>query len=125
MLRDHDAIATVAVKDLGRAMEFYGSMLGLRAESSDQPDVLTYRCGGTQLFVYKSEFAGTNQATCVTWNVGSHVEEIVRDLKAKGIDFEHYDMPGIQLRGDVHVGGDMKVAWFKDPEGNILAVVGS
>ena len=43
-------------------------------------------------------------------------------LKAKGVKFEHYDLPGMKREGDVHVGGDMKVAWFKDPDGNTLSV---
>jgi hypothetical protein len=47
----------------------------------------------------------------------------VRDLKAKGITFEHYDMPDMKREGDVHIGGDMKVAWVKDPDGNILNIV--
>jgi hypothetical protein len=59
----------------------------------------------------------------VTWEVGEHVEGVVRDLKAKGIAFEHYDLPGMKREGDIHIGGDMKVAWFKDPDGNILNVV--
>ncbi|HMI92975.1 MAG TPA: hypothetical protein VK509_16495, partial [Polyangiales bacterium] len=70
-----------------------------------------------------SEFAGTNKATNVTWTVGDDVEGTVRQLKEKGVRFEHYDMPGMTLMGDVHVAGDMKVAWFKDPDGNILNVM--
>ena len=58
-----------------------------------------------------------------TVGVGEHVEGVVRDLKAKGITFEHYDMPGMKREGDIYIGGDMKVAWFKDPDGNILNVV--
>jgi hypothetical protein len=48
---------------------------------------------------------------------------VVRALKAKGVTFEHYDMPGMKLEGDIHIGGDMKIAWFKDPDGNILSIV--
>jgi hypothetical protein len=73
--------------------------------------------------VYRSKYAGTNQATAVTWVVGDEVENVVRALKAKGVKFEHYDMPGMKRTGDIHIGGEMKVAWFKDPDGNILNVV--
>jgi len=51
------------------------------------------------------------------------VEGTVRELKAKGVKFEHYDMPDMKLADDVHVSGDMKVAWFKDPDGNILNII--
>ena len=55
--------------------------------------------------------------------VGDDVEGVVRALKAKGVSFEHYDMPNMKRQGDIHVAGNMKVAWFKDPDGNILNVV--
>jgi hypothetical protein len=72
--------------------------------------------------VYRSRFAGTNKATALTWTVDD-VEDVVRTLKGKGVKFEHYDMPGMKHDGDVHVAGELKVAWFKDPDGNILSVV--
>jgi hypothetical protein len=59
----------------------------------------------------------------VTWLVGDDVESVVRALTAKGVTFEHYDMPDMTREGDIHVSGDMKVAWFKDPDGNILNIV--
>ncbi len=55
--------------------------------------------------------------------VGDDVEGVVRTLKAKGVRFEHYDMPNVRREGDIHVAGDLKVAWFKDPDGNILNIV--
>jgi hypothetical protein len=75
------------------------------------------------LFVYESQYAGTNQATAVTWVVGNNVDEEVKTLRAKGVAFEHYDLPGTVREGDVHVAGDIRVAWFKDPDGNIHSVV--
>ena len=121
MLGDRDAIATVAVKDLEAAKGFYSGKLGLEENSAEEPEVLSYRSGGSSLLVYKSQYAGTNQATAVTWQVDD-VPELVRDLKAKGVEFEHYDMPDTRREGDVHLAGDLKLAWFKDPDGNILAV---
>lgn len=72
--------------------------------------------------VYRSQYAGTNKATSATWSVGNELETIVRALKGAGIKFEHYDMPGGRQEGDIHVFGDFKAAWFKDPDGNILHV---
>ena len=84
---------------------------------------MTYKTGASSLLVYHSQFAGTNKATAVTWNVGGRVDAIVNDLKAKGVTFERYDMPNTKHEGDVHVMGRMRTAWFKDPDGNIHALV--
>jgi hypothetical protein len=54
------------------------------------------------------------------WSVGEDLDDIVQALKRKGVTFEHYDMPGMTLEGDVHVAGDLRAAWFKDPDGNII-----
>lgn len=126
MLKNSDAIATVGVRDLAKAKEFYGNILGLELEpgGEDCPDVLTYRSGNSRIFVYKSDFAGTNQATGITWDVGKQIVEIVAALKAKGAKFEHYNFDGMRLEGDIHVGEQMKVVWLKDPDGNILSING-
>ena len=71
--------------------------------------------------VYRSDYAGTNKATAVSWAV-DNVEDEVKALRDKGVRFEHYDMPGLTRQGDVHVSDNMKMAWFKDPDGNILNV---
>jgi predicted enzyme related to lactoylglutathione lyase len=122
MLANKDAVATVAVKDLKAAKKFYGDTLGLKPTQVPEPEVLNYKSGNSTVLVYKSQFAGSNKATAVTWIVDD-VEGTVRDLKAKGISFEHYDFPGMTRKGDVHIAGKSKAAWFKDPDGNILAVV--
>ena len=123
MLGDSAAIATIAVKDVQRAKKFYEGMLGLKPIDSPQPDVVNYKTGRNKILVYKSQFAGTNKATVVTWELDD-VESVVGQLKSKGVNFEHYDMPGMKLKGDVHVAAGLKAAWFKDPDGNILALVG-
>ena len=117
-----EAIATLGVKDLGAARRFYEEKLGFEPEDVREDDVVTYTSGGSKVFVYKSDFAGTNKATAMTWVVAD-VDAIVRDLSGKGVPFEHYEMPGMKLEGDVHVAGEMRAAWFKDPDGNILAIV--
>jgi len=122
MLADKAALATVAVKDLKAAKKFYGDTLGLKLTPVPEPEVLNYRSGNSTVLVYKSQFAGSNKATSITWIVDD-VEGTVKDLKAKGIVFEHYDFPGMTRKGDVHIAGKSKAAWFKDPDGNILAVV--
>ena len=122
MLGNKDALANVAVKDLERARRFYEGTLGLTKVDEEDGEVLAFRSGNSTLLVYRSQHAGSNKATAVTWTVGPDVEGVVRELKAKGVKFEHYDMPGMRHEGDVHVAGDMKVAWFKDPDGNILNI---
>jgi len=123
MLNDTDAVANLAVKDLKTAKKFYEGTLGLEPIDAQGGEVIVYRSGRTTLNVYRSKEAGTNRATAVTWSVGDQVKPLVQELKAKGVKFEHYDMPGLTLDGDIHVGYGMQVAWFKDPDGNILNLV--
>jgi hypothetical protein len=86
-----------------------------------EPGMAMYRCGGAPLLVYQSQYAGTNQATSVTFGIGSGLEDIVQALKARGVQFLHYDdLPGTVREGDIHVGHGRRVAWCKDPDGNIL-----
>jgi catechol 2,3-dioxygenase-like lactoylglutathione lyase family enzyme len=125
MLRDTNAVATLAVRDLDVAAKFYEETLGLsRAgdEADEDEEALVFESGDTRINVYRSSFAGTNKATALTWAVDD-VDDIVETLKAKGVTFEHYDLPETKRQGDVHVSGDIKVAWFKDPDGNILSVM--
>lgn len=121
MLGNKDAIATVAVKDLKAARRFYEDQLGLKSTlAEDQEGVVTYKTGGSSLLVYTSQFAGTNKATSVTWSVGGDFDQIVESLRSKGVSFEHYDgLPEVTREGDIHRVGDLKLAWFKDPDGNI------
>jgi catechol 2,3-dioxygenase-like lactoylglutathione lyase family enzyme len=123
MLGNIDAAANVAVKDLKVARRFYADTLGLQQVDSEGDEVAVFQSGHSKLNVYRSKYAGTNKATAVTWAVGDRVDDVVRDLKAKGVAFEHYDMPGMQRQGDIHTDGNIKTAWFKDPDGNILNVI--
>jgi len=122
MLGDNDAMATIAVKNLTAARKFYEGKLGFKAVHTEGDQAVAFKSGNSQLLVYQSQFAGTNKATAATWMV-KDVEGLVKDLKAKGVAFEHYDFPGVTRKGDVHIAGARKNAWFKDPDGNILALV--
>jgi catechol-2,3-dioxygenase len=124
MLKDKDVTATLAVKDIDKARRFYQDVVGLTPLPATEPDVQPFKTGGSSILVYKSEFAGTNRATAATWELDDELDDTVKSLKAKGVTFEHYDMPGMTRKGDVHVAGDSKAAWFKDPDGNIIALVG-
>jgi catechol 2,3-dioxygenase-like lactoylglutathione lyase family enzyme len=122
ILSTKEVMATIAVKDIDVARQFYEGTLGLTLTASDMPCLLTFNNG--KVLVYQSLYAGTNQATSATWNVGDDIERIVDTLKSKGVVFEHYDMPDATRGGDIHVTGKMKAAWFKDPDGNILNLAG-
>ena len=121
MLNDKDAIATVAVKNLETAKKFYEGTLGF-TKVMENEEVLAFKTGKSTLFVYRSQYAGTNKATGVTF-VAAEVDDLVRKLKEQGVAFEHYDLPNMPRQGDVHVAGTMRAAWFKDPDGNILSLV--
>jgi len=124
MLANETAVATLAVTDLARAKQFYQGKLGLTPIDSEGDQVIVFKCGDSKINVYRSQYAGTNEATALTWSVND-VDATVRELKDKGVAFEHYDVPGLKQAGDIHVAGGMKAAWFKDPDGNILSVVSS
>jgi catechol 2,3-dioxygenase-like lactoylglutathione lyase family enzyme len=121
MLGQYDAVAALGVSDLNRARQFYEGTLGLTPDRTQEEEAVIYKTGNSRILVYRSQYAGTNQATAVSWVVDD-VEGMVEKLKAKGITFEHYDLPGMTLQGDIHVADDMKAAWFKDLDGNILNI---
>ena len=122
MLKDIDATAILAVKDIGVAKDFYERVLGLEPDGGEQEGMTRYKSGSTPVLVYESEHAGTNQANALAWSVGEDFDAIVEDLRARGVAFEHYELPGLRLQGDVHVAENFKAVWFKDPDGNILHI---
>jgi len=108
-------------QDLDRARKFYEEKLGLK-QVDDFGEGFMLKSGDTKLSVYRSEYAGTNKATALTFDVDD-IQEEVRGLKDKGIAFEHYDLEGLKANGDIYEGEGMKTAWFKDPDGNILSLI--
>ena len=122
MLGKADATPMIPVKDLDQARKFYEDKLGLKTDD-EWGEGFTLKSGDTLVNVYRSEFAGTNKATALTFEVDD-AENEARELKEKGIFFEKYDLPGLEPRGDLYVGeGGFKTAWFKDPDGNILSLI--
>ena len=121
MLGKTDATPSIAVKDLDRARKYYEETLGLETVDRLGDEVVTMKSGGTLVNVYRSEFAGTNKATLLTFDVDDIAAE-VRELKDKGVMFEHYDNEGMERDGEVYSAEGMKTAWFKDPDGNILSL---
>lgn len=120
MLGDIDAAANIAVKNLDIAKKFYEDTLGLKQVAAEGQELIVFRSGTSTIYVYESQYAETNQATAITWVVGEDIENVFQRLKDKGVTFEHYDIPDMTRQGDVHVGGNMKVAWFKDLDGDLL-----
>jgi catechol 2,3-dioxygenase-like lactoylglutathione lyase family enzyme len=123
MLGSRDVTATIAVRDIDRARRFYEETLGLKRVPTGEPDTLVFRSGSSTILVYQSEYAGSNQATALTWVVGDDLEKEAAALKAKGVVFGRYDLPGTTRKGDVHVSDGTRAAWFMDADGNILALV--
>ena len=123
MLNRKDALATIAVKSVKEARRFYGDVLGLTIEDTPEPSVIGVKSGNTTTLVYESQFAGTNKATAATWIVGKDLDSVVGTLRGRGVSFEHYDLPGTTRNGDIHESGNTRVAWLKDPDGNILSLV--
>jgi catechol 2,3-dioxygenase-like lactoylglutathione lyase family enzyme len=121
MLNSAPLYAYVPVSDLERARRFYEEKLGLEPGKPTGPG-LAYSCGfGTAFFMYPSAGAGTNQASCAFWKV-KDVEAVANWLRSRGVVFEEYDLPGMKTVRGIFTGGGGKTAWFKDSEGNIMAL---
>jgi catechol 2,3-dioxygenase-like lactoylglutathione lyase family enzyme len=121
MLSHESVQPMLPVRDLDTSARFYEKTLGLTPVDVQPGTAVTYRSGDTTLCVYQSDFGGTNQGTAALWTVDD-VDGTVAELKKKGVTFEHYDDLGMTRKGEVHEAGALKVAWFKDPGGNILSI---
>ncbi len=121
MLKNAPIIPYIPVANVARARKFYEEKVGLKAKQEYAGGVI-YECGnGSWVFMYPSPGAGTSKASTAFWAVDDVVAEVA-ELKARGVAFEEYDMPGIKMENSIATGGGAKTAWFKDTEGNILAV---
>lgn len=120
MLKNGTIHAYVPASNVARARKFYEGVLGLSAKEEYAGGVI-YECGGGTAFLYPTPNAGTSKASQLFWTVPD-VEAEVTDLKSRGVKFEEYDMPGMPMQNSIVTAGGAKTAWFKDPEGNILAI---
>ena len=123
MLSDSKVEANIPASDLKRAREFYAAKLGLVPTKEFAGETLAFEtAGGTAFNVYRTDYAGQAGHTIAQWHV-TDIEGQVRDLKAKGVVFEVYDMPGVSWDGEIaSMPGMGRAAWFKDSEGNIMCV---
>lgn len=115
--------AAIAVSDLPRARAFYEDQLGL-VNAQPEPGGVRYECGeGTGVFVYESrDNAGKSPATVAGFFVAD-LDQTMADLRARGVEFERYDQPGLVTDDDgVFVGPDFRAGWVRDPDGNTLAL---
>ena len=122
MLQKFPMYAYIPVKDVERARRFYEETLGLEPKREQAGGVLYEFGERTVCFLYPTPNAGTSRASQAFWQVDD-VEREVAELKARGVKFEEYDMPGMKTVGSILSAGGAKAAWFKDSEGNIMAVV--
>ncbi len=121
MLKDATIHVYLPASNVARARKFYEEVIGLTPKQEYAGGVM-YECGGAEAFLYPTPNAGTSQASQAYWQVAD-VEAEVADLKARGVRFEEYDMPGLPMINSIVTGGGAKTAWFKDTEGNILAII--
>ncbi len=123
MLDNSRVEANIPAGDLSRAREFYADKLGLTPSAEYEGVAMVYKtAGGTSFNIYETEYAGTSGHTIAQWHVDD-IEAEVKDLKAKGVTFEVYDMPGVEWSGEIASIPEMgRAAWFKDSEGNVMCL---
>jgi predicted enzyme related to lactoylglutathione lyase len=120
MLRNAPIRAYIPVSDIKRARAFYEQKVQLIAREEYAGGVI-YDCGGSSVFMYPTPNAGTSKASQAFWQVAD-VEAEIAALKRNGVVFEEYDMPGMKTENGILTAGGAKTAWFKDTEGNTLAI---
>jgi catechol 2,3-dioxygenase-like lactoylglutathione lyase family enzyme len=124
MLQDAPFYAYIPARDVPRARRFYEEKLGFKP-SAEQAGGVVYEFGkDTACFLYPTPNAGTSKASQAFWQVAD-VDKEIAELKARGVTFENYDMPGEKSASGAISAGGAKAAWFRDTEGNILAIIES
>jgi len=122
MLQQSPMYAYIPAKDIARARQFYEQKIGLKAKQETAGGVVYEFAKGTACFLYPTTNAGTSKASQAFWQV-EDIEREVAELKRRGVQFEEYDLPGMKGENNIYTGGGARAAWFKDSEGNILAVI--
>lgn len=124
MLQNSPIIPYIPASELARARKFYEEVIGF-TPSQEVNGGVVYRCGnGTEVFLYVSQGAGTSKASQAFFPV-KDIKAEMTELRSRGLEFEHYDVPGMKMEDDIMTGGGAMAAWFKDSEGNIMAIVQS
>jgi extradiol dioxygenase family protein len=122
MLQDFPLYAYIPATDVRRARKFYEETLGFKP-GPELDDAVTYEFAGkTACFLYPTPNAGTSKASQAFWQV-RNIERLVAELQARGVKFEQYDMPDMKSENCIYTGGGAKAAWFKDTEGNTMALI--
>jgi predicted enzyme related to lactoylglutathione lyase len=124
MLQKSPMYSYIPAQDVGRARKFYEDKLGFKVKEELEGGVVYEFGRGTACFLYPTPNAGTSKASQAFWQVDD-IEREVAELKSRGVKFEEYAMPEMKSRNSIYTGGGAKAAWFKDSEGNILAVIQS
>ena len=125
LLQESPLYAYFPARDLKRARRFYEETLGLVPTSLNNGGVTYQFAAGTAAFLYLTDNAGTSKASQAFWSVEDVDREIV-ELSRRGVVFERYDdMPGDRSPAGAVIAGGAKAAWFKDSEGNVLAIIQS
>ena len=122
MLQKSPMYAYIPVKDVARARKFYEEKVGLKPKQEIEGGVVYEFAEHTAAFMYPTPNAGTSRASQAFWQV-EDLEREVAELKKRGVAFEDYDIPGMKTRDGISVEGGVKAAWFKDPDGNIMALI--
>ena len=122
MLQKSPLFAYIPVKDLARARQFYEEVVGLRPKEEKAGGVVYEFGEHTACFMYPTPNAGTSKASQAFWQVDDVEREVV-ELKRRGVKFEEYDMPEMKTVNGIATAGGAKAAWFKDTEGNTMALI--
>ena len=122
MLQKSPIYAYIPAADLARARNFYEKKMGLKPEKQINGGVVYEFAGGTAAFLYPTSNAGTSRASQAFWDVHD-IKAEVAELKKRGVKFEEYDVPGMKTENGIATGGGAKAAWFKDSEGNTMALI--
>lgn len=122
MLQSSPMYSYIPAKDVDRARRFYEQKIGLKPKQEVAGGVVYEFAKGTACFLYPTDNAGSSRASQAFWQVDD-IEREVNDLKQRGVKFEEYDMPDMKVKNSIYSGGGARAAWFKDSEGNILALI--
>ncbi len=122
MLQQSTMYSYIPARDVRRARKFYEDKLGFKPKEERNVGVIYEFRDHTGCFLYSTPNAGTSKASQAFWQVDD-IEREVKELKARGVVFEEYDTPHMKTENSIFTSRDAKAAWFKDSEGNTMAIV--